>query len=266
MLFTDQMNRTVEVNFPPGRIISLVPSQTELLYDLGLDENVTGITKFCIHPPAWFKGKPKVGGTKKINLKVISELRPDLVIGNKEENEKQQIEELMKHFPVWMSDIKSLEDAITMITSIGKLTGRSEKSAEIAMEISGRFNQFGYNLRKIKFSRRNAVYFIWKKPYIAAGKNTFINAMIERCGLKNAIRHSTARYPAVSAEELQRIDPEIIFLSSEPYPFRAGHIAGFQKICPGAKIIPVDGKIFSWYGSHLLKAPDYFLKVIKTIV
>lgn len=265
MIFADQLNRTLEVNFPPERIISLVPSQTELLYDLGLDEKVIGITKFCIHPSVWFRTKTKVGGTKKINLKYISELRPDLVIGNKEENEKIQIEELIKKFPVWMSDIKNPDDATNMITSIGKLTGRSEKSEEITIEIVNRFDKLESDLMKLKFNRKSVAYFIWKKPYIAAGKNTFINAMIEKCGLINVIPDGGKRYPAVSATELQELDPGLIFLSSEPYPFSNRHISEFQKICPEAKIKLVDGEMFSWYGSRLLKAPEYFAGLCKVL-
>src|ERR1035438_9640363 len=107
---TDQMGRRLELHSRPKRIISLVPSQTELLYDLGLRDEVVGITKFCIHPKAWMKTKTIVGGTKKLNIDKIIALNPDLIIGNKEENEKLQVEELMRNFPVWMSDISSLEE------------------------------------------------------------------------------------------------------------------------------------------------------------
>lgn len=108
--FTDQMGRVVSINYPPRRILSLVPSQTELLFDLGLDREIVGITKFCIHPEDKFRTTAKVGGTKKLNLKKIRELKPDLIIGNKEENERDQIEELIGEFPVWMSDINVLKD------------------------------------------------------------------------------------------------------------------------------------------------------------
>src|SRR5690348_418993 len=111
-----------QLNFKPKRIISLVPSQTELLYDLGLNEEVVGITKFCIHPEEWFLSKTRIGGTKKIDFEKIKSLKPDLIIGNKEENEESQIKELMKDYCVWMSDIKNLDDAVSMINSVGEFT------------------------------------------------------------------------------------------------------------------------------------------------
>src|ERR1700722_20147309 len=102
--FTDQMGRTISVEWPVKRIISLVPSQTELLYSLGLADEVIGITKFCVHPKEWFHSKTRVGGTKKLDFEKIAALKPDLIIGNKEENEEVQIKQLMQDYPVWMSD------------------------------------------------------------------------------------------------------------------------------------------------------------------
>ncbi|MBA3705355.1 MAG: ABC transporter substrate-binding protein, partial [Bacteroidetes bacterium] len=162
-IFTDQLNRKIEIPFPPKRIISLVPSQTELLYDLGLRDEVVGITKFCVHPEEWFKSKTKVGGTKKYNFEKIKQLQPDLIIGNKEENEKEQIEELMKHYPVWMSDIYNLKDALSMIACIGALVGRNEAATNLKLQIESQFHQF--NIRPSPIVNRKSVYFIWRKPY-----------------------------------------------------------------------------------------------------
>ena len=120
MIFTDQLGRKLILEKIPQRIISLVPSQTELLFDLGLEEEVVGITKFCIHPDSWFHSKTRIGGTKQFDFEKIKSLQPDLIIGNKEENDKEQIEELMKNFTVWMSDIKTLADACKMICEIGE--------------------------------------------------------------------------------------------------------------------------------------------------
>src|ERR1700741_3198050 len=110
MHFIDQTGRKISIPQIPQRIISLVPSQTELLFDLGLDKEVVGITKFCVHPPEWFQTKTRVGGTKQLKIDLIKQLQPDLIIANKEENVKEQIEELEKHFPVWISDVNNLED------------------------------------------------------------------------------------------------------------------------------------------------------------
>jgi ABC-type Fe3+-hydroxamate transport system substrate-binding protein len=114
-IYTDQLGRSIQLAAVPSRIISLVPSQTELLYSLGLDQQVVGITKFCVHPNTWFREKTRVGGTKTIKMDVIQQLQPDLIIANKEENVKEQIEELARHYPVWTSDINDLSDAFDMM-------------------------------------------------------------------------------------------------------------------------------------------------------
>lgn len=248
--FTDQMGRLISVSYPPQRIISLVPSQTELLFDLGLDMEIIGITKFCIHPREKFKRSTKIGGTKMLDLTKIRELKPDLIIGNKEENDRTQIEELMKEFPVWMSDIQVLPEAVDMIRQIGELTGRSEKADVIAEDINEQF----LKLKKIHKPVRTA-YFIWKNPYMLAGKQTFIDDILLRGGFENVI--SVDRYPEISIDQLKNLKPESIFLSSEPYPFKDEHVKEIQNICPDARVSIVDGEMFSWYGSRLLLSPAY---------
>ncbi|MFA6945200.1 MAG: helical backbone metal receptor [Pedobacter sp.] len=248
--FTDQMGRLISIPYPPQRIISLVPSQTELLFDLGLDMEIVGITKFCIHPREKFKTSTKIGGTKMLDLGKIRELKPDLIIGNKEENDKTQIEELMKEFSVWMSDIQVLPEAIDMIKQIGELTGRPEKAAVIADDINEQFS----NLNKKDKPVRTA-YFIWKDPYMLAGKQTFIDDILSRGGFENVIGDD--RYPESSIDQLKNLNPECIFLSSEPYPFKDEHVKEIQSICPDARVSIVDGEMFSWYGSRLLLSPAY---------
>jgi ABC-type Fe3+-hydroxamate transport system substrate-binding protein len=245
----DQMGNKVIVPIPPKRIISLVPSQTELLADLGLEDQVVGVTKFCVHPSSW-KQKPRVGGTKLFNYRDIDHLAPDLLIGNKEENYREGIEELQKKYPVWMSDIETLSDATAMIRSIGALTNRTLPAQNIANSIEDAFK----HVRKV--SPMKTLYLIWKKPWMAAGKNTFIDCMLSRLGLINAVERS--RYPELSESEMKQIDPDLILLSSEPYPFKVSHREAMKSLCPKAKIVLVDGEMFSWYGSRLLNAPAYF--------
>lgn len=251
MLFTDQLNNTIELQAYPKRIISLVPSQTELLWDLGLREELVGITKFCIHPGELFRSAPRIGGTKKFNFDKIRELKPDLIIGNKEENEQIQIEQLSKEFNVWMSDIYNLEDALNTINSIGGLVNKEDKAKEITQSIKSSFND-------IKKMNRSVLYLIWKNPYMAAGKATFIGDMLGKVGLKNVIKNPDGRYPELTINEIQTLDPELVFLSSEPYPFKDKHIEELQKDLPNTKIVLVDGELFSWYGSRLLQSVRYF--------
>jgi ABC-type Fe3+-hydroxamate transport system substrate-binding protein len=254
-VYKDQMKRSVRVDKHPSRIISLVPSQTELLYDLGLEQEVLGITKFCVHPKAWLQSKTIVGGTKKLNTEKIKELNPDLIIGNKEENEQQQIESLMQDFPVWMSDIKDLDDSLEMISLLSSITGRESKATEIQEKIRSGF----HSIQPIQ-KPATAVYLIWRKPYMTAGKGTFIDDMLARCGLKNIIQEN--RYPEIKPEQLQKLQPDVILLSSEPFPFKEKHIQEFKEICPQAIIRIVDGEFFSWYGSRLIHAPAYFKSLI----
>ncbi|AFD06231.1 ABC transporter substrate-binding protein [Solitalea canadensis] len=257
--FTDQMNRIVEINYPPKRIISLVPSQTELLFDLGLAEEVIGITKFCIHPHDKFKSTTKIGGTKTLNFEQIKELSPDLIIGNKEENEQNQMEELMRLFPVWMSDIKTLDDSLQMIGMVGELVGRNEEAQKLQSEIKAGFQQLSELTTKME-RNPSVAYFIWKDPYMAAGDETFINDMLNRCGMKN-IFSGRGRYPETSLEELQHLSPELVLLSSEPYPFKDKHVAEMRNLIPSAQILLVDGEYFSWYGSRIKGAPKYFKNI-----
>jgi ABC-type Fe3+-hydroxamate transport system substrate-binding protein len=257
-VFYDQLNRAVSVPAFPKRIISIVPSQTELLFYMGLDAEIAGITKFCTHPATKVAHVPKIGGTKQLNLEVIHQLQPDLIIANKEENEQGQVEELMKHYPVWISDIHDLPGALQMISGIGAITGKAEEALKLNETIQQRFSQ----LNKPVIATRTA-YFIWRKPYMAAGKGTFIDSMVHRCGFDNIF--SQTRYPEITAEALIVADPELVLLSSEPYPFADKHIAEFKALLPNARVLLVDGEMFSWYGSRLLEAPAYFAGLAESI-
>lgn len=251
MLFTDQLNNTIELHSYPKRIISLVPSQTELLWDLGLREELVGITKFCIHPDELFRKATRIGGTKKFNFEKIRELQPDLIIGNKEENEQIQIEQLSKEFNVWMSDIFNLNDALKTIKSIGALVNKAEKANDIAGTIERSFND-------LKKMNKRVLYMIWKDPYMAAGNATFIGDMMNKIGFQNVIVNPNGRYPELTVQEMKALNPELLLLSSEPYPFNEKHIIELQRDLPNTKIILVDGELFSWYGSRLLHSVEYF--------
>jgi len=249
------MNRAVELNFPPKRIISVVPSQTELLHDLGLDLEVIGITKFCVHPKKWHEEKIKIGGTKSLHLEKIIELKPDLIIANKEENTQSDIEYLAQYFPIWISDIKTLKDAQNMILQVGELTGKATLAKEIVSKINTEFDSLSQNKKPKKVA-----YLIWRNPWMTVGNDTFIHDMICRLGWQNVFENEI-RYPETSLETIAQLTPELILLSSEPYPFQEKHIAEIQKQIPNEQIILVDGEMFSWYGSRMLLASKYFKSV-----
>lgn len=247
------------------RIVSLVPSITELLYDLELEQEVVGITKFCIHPDEWFKTKPRIGGTKTVDTEKVFFTMPTLILANKEENVKEQVEALREMAPVYVSDVSTLKDACDMIFTIGTLTGKSAKAKEIIRTVDERFSE----LRKIvaaesDTSKPRATYFIWREPYMAAGGDTFIHDMMMQCGLENVFA-DVNRYPEVSIEQLADMNCEWLLLSSEPYPFAAKHREEIQKVIPHMKILLVDGEMFSWYGSRLMLAPEYFTQLLQQI-
>ena len=252
------MGNHVSINYPPIRIISLVPSQTELLFYLGLGERVVGITKFCIHPSEWFRTKKRVGGTKTIHADRIRELNPDLVIANKEENTKEQIEELAALFPVWVSDIKTIDDALRMISDVGDLVGRKERALELVAEIR---NGFQGLYQPGNGNNKKVAYFIWRNPWMVAGGDTFISDMIKACGWENAFS-GTKRYPEITLDLLKEMHPDLVLLSSEPYPFKEAHIEEVKSTLPGTEVLLADGEMFSWYGSRMKLAPQYLKRFL----
>ncbi len=257
---TDQLGRTLTFTSIPKRVVSLVPSQTEYLYDLGLHEELVGITKFCIHPEGLLKEKKIIGGTKNIDIQKILELKPDVVIANKEENEQEQIEELMQHVPVWISDIYTLQDSYEMMLGLGKLFDKQNQAEAIVAQIKTEFAAFQKSV-----DAKRVAYFIWRNPYMMAGKNTFINHLLTELGLYNVCNdmEQGERYPSISIEALAALQPNLIYLSSEPYPFKEKHIEECQKACPGAQVVLVDGELFSWYGSRLKYSVKYFHTLLK---
>ena len=259
---TDQTGRKIILKYYLSRIVSLVPSQTELLFDLGLSNEIVGVTKFCVHPAEALSTKTIVGGTKKLNIEKIRALNPDLILANKEENTREQIEMLAKDFPVWVSDIKTLDDALAMIESVGALTNKVQKANSLMKKITSEF----LKIRNPKSEIRNlaCAYLIWHNPIMTTGSDTFINDMMQHCGLQNVFS-GRDRYPEITAQELSEANPELILLSSEPFPFGEKHFAHYQSICPLSKIILVDGQMFSWYGSRLQYAPEYFFKLVRQI-
>lgn len=255
----DMLGREVRLPKKPQLIVSLVPSITELLASLDLNERVVGITKFCIHPTEWKKSKTQVGGTKNVNIKKVRALNPDLIIANKEENTIEDIEALSSEFPVWVSDINSFDDALHAIEWLGELTQTEKRAKQLIFSIHKAWSTIPLD----SFPLLRSAYLIWKDPYLSVGKDTYINSILEKIHLKNVI--SDSRYPEITIKKLKEKKPDIIFLSSEPYPFKEKHKKSLEKEIPEAKIILVDGEMFSWYGSRMRFAADYFKPLLVEI-
>ncbi len=254
----DQLGRAIQLEFPAKRIVSLVPSLTEYLADLGLENEVIGITKFCIKPKRWFQTKTRIGGTKQLNIQRISSLYPDLIIANKEENTKQDITDFKQIAPVYVSDIISFQDAYSAFYDIANLTGKQ------ADQLINTCQDTVEQLPRLKKSK-TCLYFIWQEPFMVVGSNNFINTYLERLGLINLASSFKSRYPEITAKRVLELDPDFIFLSSEPFPFHANHLSQFQTKFTRAKVVLVDGEAFSWYGSRMAKTSEYFNGFMKSL-
>jgi ABC-type Fe3+-hydroxamate transport system substrate-binding protein len=253
-----QLKSADQLLHKPSRIISLVPSQTHLLHALGLDKETIAITKFCVHPYDWFDKKNKIGGTKALHLDKINALQPDLIIANKEENVKEQVEWLADSFPVWVTDVQDLNSSLSMIMDLGKLTGKEKEAASIIMDIETRIER--WRVVEQGLPRLKAAYLIWKDPYMTIGGDSFIHHMLDLAGFDNVFGWKD-RYPEVVLEEIRESGCEVLLLSSEPYPFGQKHVEELSEILDGIRVITVDGEMFSWYGSKMTESPDYFRRL-----
>jgi len=238
------------------RIISTVPSITELLYDLSLDDEVVGITKFCVHPESWYKSKERIGGTKTLNIDKIISLNPDLIISNKEENIKDQIETLSKNQNVYVTDIKTVEENIELISVVAELTDRLTVGNIL-------IDKYKKSLDSIKIASKDksAIYLIWKDPLMTIGDDTYIHSVMDLCGISNKMI-GEKRYPTIAMKKIISLAPELLLLSSEPYPFKEKHIKDFQSKLPQTNVVLVDGEVFSWYGTRLIKCTEYLKQLV----
>lgn len=239
------------------KVISLVPSITEALFDLGLTENeIIGRTKFCIHPEDKIKNVPVIGGTKNINIEKIRAMKPDLILANKEENIKEQVEALMDDFKVLVTNVENIEDNYYLLKTLGNLFNKEERAQQFNLKIYDVLEQ-----AKLSFPVKTA-YLIWKNPYMTVGSDTFIHKILSEIGFENIFK-DRIRYPQIQMEDLAEAD--VIMLSSEPFPFKEKHIEEMKAFYPDKKIMIVDGEAFSWYGTHIAKCENYFKELLAEI-
>jgi ABC-type Fe3+-hydroxamate transport system substrate-binding protein len=239
-------------------IVSLVPSITEFLYHIGLGDKITGRTVFCTEPKDLVINAKNIGGTKKVRYADIELLNPDIIICNKEENSEEIVDTLSQKHCTWVSNIKTLDDAYKMMLDLGKLFNKTSDTRLLVEEIKNSFEN-----SKI-YKQYTCLYLIWRKPYMSVGNDTFIHHLMSKAGFYNILRGET-RYPELEAEQIAELRPEVVFLSSEPYPFSEKHIEEIKNILPASKIIMVDGDLFSWYGSRLRYSQPYFNELQRRI-
>lgn len=259
MNYTDQIGRTITIHSRPRRIISTVPSLTELVHDLITDHEIVGVTKFCVHPPELKKKTTVIGGTKSLKVDLICELKPDIVFANKEENDQNQIQELIDNgIKVWVSDILTVEEGIKTIVQIGDV-----------LQVNGSLLQNKvlrtWDLLPEIGNDKSVLYFIWKAPFMVAGATTYINDVLRKLGFFNLGEEFEGRYPEIAISRFNELQPDLVLLSSEPFPFNENHIDMFREFFPQAKVLMVDGEMFSWYGSRMIPAAEYFRSLIKYV-
>jgi len=259
MLLSEDFNQYINKKTIPERIISLCPSITETLCDLGLTKNLAGITDYCVHPGSLKKSIPTIGGPKDVSLEKIKKINPDIIIASKEENKKSTIEQLALHYPYVIFDVQNFDEALKMILRLGEIFEKNEAALKIVAKIREEFNKLAINKKLLSY-----LYLIWKNPYMAAGSNTFINDMLSKLQLNNSIHHFEKRYPNIE-KHFQDIEFDIIFLPSEPYKFSMKDQQELQEKYPHKKVLLIDGEMFSWYGSHMIKAAGYFKDLLPKI-
>jgi iron complex transport system substrate-binding protein len=257
---TDQLGTIHTFETTPKRIISLVPSQTELLYDLGLEASIVGVTKFCVHPFHFKATKTIVGGTKNVKFDTIKALQPDIIIANKEENTKEMVVALRAICNVWVTDIITIEDNLQMISDFGKLFNKRTEAQKWSDKINFAYHDFQIFIKEKAIKK--VAYFIWANPYMVVGKNTFINEMLQLNKWENIYQNREERYPEIIIQKMRiQGDPDMVFLSSEPFPFKDEHAFEIGRFTHHAQTVFVDGEMFSWYGTRIVKAFDYFKKL-----
>lgn len=257
---TDAREQEIRLDDPPRRIVSLVPSQTELLAFLDLDQEVVGLTRFCERPEHWRAEKTIVGGTKEIDIDAVRALEPDLVLANHEENTPEDVEALEAIAPVFVTEVKTVPEALQMIRTVGTLTGTEDQTAILAGQIISRFEDLP------DFRPLRAAYLIWSEPYMTVGGDTFIHDVMARGGLDNVYGDET-RYPELSLEALAESQPEVVLCPTEPFPFdqKDRFTQPLRHALPDASIQIVDGQPFSWYGPRLLHTPNALRRLRETL-
>lgn len=255
----DHLGRKISFSYPPQRIISFVPTITSTMFHIGLENEVVGRTRFCIYPKGLVESAENVGGTKDMKMDRIHELNPDLIMMEKEENTKEMVQQLEQHYPVYVFEVQHIDGALQMITDLGKITGRELEANELRHEIA-----LAYSHLPKMTPRKKVAYVIWQDPFMVAGKNTYINSLLEKLGFINPFVHYDGRYPIVTEDDLIKENLDYILLASEPYPFKEKNLATLQAIVPNASVQLIDGEMF-WYGNMMLDAREYFEKYFEKI-
>jgi ABC-type hemin transport system substrate-binding protein len=261
----DDLGRAIHLAQPPRRIVSLVPSLTELVWSLGAGSRLVGVTRYCTEPAALVAPLPKIGGTKNPQVAAIVALQPDLVLANSEENRREEFEQLLAAgLCLYVSFPTTVAAAADGIERLAAVLGVAAPGQALAGAIRAGLASLGPQPAK----RVRVFCPIWRKPWMSIGGDTFAGDLLQYCGGENVSAGWPSRYPVVSLDEIARESPEVILLPDEPYPFQARHralLGGLADTPAGrtGRIYLVDGKALSWYGPRTPAALRYFHRILR---
>jgi ABC-type Fe3+-hydroxamate transport system substrate-binding protein len=256
----DASGAEVAVPARPSRIVSLIPSVTELLFALGLEDRIAGVTIFCSEPRVRVAAKPRVGREKDPDPARIRALAPDLVIANIEENRRDVVDRLRAEgVPVWVTFPRTVTEGIALVRELGDLTGAEAAAESLAASLEAARARAA---ARVGGRPRVPVFCpIWRGPYMTISRDTYVHDVLETCGGANVFAASPDRYPTITLDDVRAAAPEVILLPDEPYRFRAAHVADFAPLADvpavrNRRILLVDGKLLSWYGPRIADALD----------
>jgi ABC-type Fe3+-hydroxamate transport system substrate-binding protein len=240
-VFRDVLGHTFDFPAPPRRVVSLVPSLTETLFDLGAGDSVVGITDFCIFPPTL--NRPRLGGTKTPSIARIRQLEPDLVYVNVEENLRRHADEIAAFAPVFATEPKTVDDVATLIALLGAIHGREDRANELNQQLTAN--------RELRTAFTFVVP-IWKKPWMWCGGDTYVSDLVEQAGGRNLLG-DRLRYPTIDRDEVLALEPDVVFLPDEPYLFTDADAEELHGVTPARIVGPFPGHLFTWHGTRTIE-------------
>ncbi len=258
MRVRDALGREHDFAAPPRRIVSLVPSLTETLFALGAGEALAGVTEFCVHPAQGVARLPRVGGTKNPKLEAILGLAPDLVLANKEENRRRDVERLeAAGVRVFVTYARGVREAVDEIRVLGRICAHEAPAEKIGAEVEEELA--AVTARRAGAAPTATVALIWRDPFMAVGADTFAHDLLLCCGASNPFAGAGAgRYPRIELRELEAAQPDVILLPTEPYAFGERDRAELLALdCPAARtgrVHVIEGELLSWYGPRMPRA------------
>lgn len=259
MLWSDALGKMHPRHRGAPRIVSLVPSLTELVVALGLGAFLVGRTGFCIHPRESLKQVPKLGGTRGFRIDRLLELEPTHILVNIDENRREEVEPLSGFVPsVIVTHPLTARDNLDLFRLVGGVFGRDAEAENLCAAFEREWSELASATRRLP--RQAVVYLIWRNPWISVARQTYISAMLGAAGWDTLPAHSDIRYPEVDLPQLAR-QAQIVLLSSEPYPFRARHLRLIAREAPGTKASLIDGEMVSWYGSRAIEGLAYLRRL-----